>query len=104
MRATICLPTYNELENLERWSTRSHRCCGTATGCSSSTTPRPTEPGSWPTVWRRKRVREVLHRPRKEGLGPAYKAGFREALAAGAELILEMDCDFSHDPADVRYG
>ena len=44
---------------------------------------------------------DVLHRPRKEGLGPAYLAGFRRALAAGAELIVEMDCDFSHDPADV---
>src|ERR671919_2522683 len=43
----------------------------------------------------------VLHRPRKEGLGPAYVAGFRRALADGAELVLEMDCDFSHDPADV---
>jgi dolichol-phosphate mannosyltransferase len=42
---------------------------------------------------------EVLHRPRKEGLGPAYIAGFRRALAAGAGLILEMDSDFSHDPA-----
>jgi len=42
---------------------------------------------------------EVLHRPRKEGLGPAYLAGFRRALAGGAELVLEMDCDFSHDPA-----
>jgi dolichol-phosphate mannosyltransferase len=42
---------------------------------------------------------EVLHRPRKEGLGPAYVAGFARALAEGAELILEMDSDFSHDPA-----
>lgn len=41
----------------------------------------------------------VLHRARKEGLGPAYIAGFRRALAAGAGLILEMDSDFSHDPA-----
>ena len=44
---------------------------------------------------------DVLHRARKEGLGPAYLAGFRRALADGAELVLEMDCDFSHDPADV---
>jgi dolichol-phosphate mannosyltransferase len=44
---------------------------------------------------------DVLHRPRKEGLGPAYLAGFRRALADGAERILEMDCDFSHDPKDV---
>jgi len=43
----------------------------------------------------------VLHRARKEGLGPAYVAGFRRALADGAELVLEMDCDFSHDPKDV---
>jgi dolichol-phosphate mannosyltransferase len=43
----------------------------------------------------------VIHRDRKEGLGPAYLAGFRRALAEGAELVLEMDCDFSHDPADV---
>jgi dolichol-phosphate mannosyltransferase len=41
----------------------------------------------------------VLHRERKEGLGPAYIAGFLEALAGGAELIVEMDADFSHDPA-----
>jgi dolichol-phosphate mannosyltransferase len=44
---------------------------------------------------------DVLHRERKEGLGPAYRAGFRKALADGAELLLEMDCDFSHDPNDV---
>jgi dolichol-phosphate mannosyltransferase len=41
----------------------------------------------------------VLHRPHKEGLGPAYIAGFRRALAADAGLVLEMDSDFSHDPA-----
>jgi dolichol-phosphate mannosyltransferase len=42
---------------------------------------------------------DVLHRPHKEGLGPAYIAGFRVALANGAGLILEMDSDFSHEPA-----
>jgi dolichol-phosphate mannosyltransferase len=40
-----------------------------------------------------------LHRPRKEGLGPAYIAGFRRALAEGAGLVVEMDADFSHEPA-----
>ena len=44
---------------------------------------------------------DVLHRAAKEGIGPAYLAGFRRALADGAELVLEMDCDFSHDPRDV---
>ena len=43
----------------------------------------------------------VLHRPAKRGLGPAYVAAFREALAGGAELIAHMDADFSHDPADL---
>ena len=41
----------------------------------------------------------VLHRTGKEGIGPAYRAGFQRALAAGAQRIVEMDCDFSHDPA-----
>jgi dolichol-phosphate mannosyltransferase len=44
---------------------------------------------------------EVLHRPAKRGLGRAYRAGFERALAGGAELVLEMDADFSHDPADL---
>lgn len=44
---------------------------------------------------------EVLHRPTKEGLGPAYLAGFERALGGDASLVLEMDADFSHDPADV---
>jgi dolichol-phosphate mannosyltransferase len=44
---------------------------------------------------------QVLHRERKEGLGRAYLAGFAVALDGGADLVLEMDSDFSHDPADV---
>jgi dolichol-phosphate mannosyltransferase len=43
----------------------------------------------------------VLHRPEKQGLGRAYLAGFGVALEEGADLILEMDSDFSHDPADL---
>jgi dolichol-phosphate mannosyltransferase len=45
---------------------------------------------------------EVLHRERPQGLGPAYLAGFAHALERGAGLVLEMDADFSHDPADVE--
>jgi dolichol-phosphate mannosyltransferase len=44
---------------------------------------------------------ETIHRARKEGLGPAYIAGFTRALAGGAELVAQMDADFSHDPADL---
>ena len=43
-----------------------------------------------------------LHRESKEGLGRAYVAGFARALEMGAERIVQMDCDFSHDPADVK--
>ena len=44
---------------------------------------------------------EVLHRAGKDGLGRAYLAGFEHAMRGGAELLLEMDADFSHDPSDV---
>lgn len=44
---------------------------------------------------------ELLPRTAKEGIGPAYRAGFRRALAGGAALVVQMDADFSHDPQDV---
>jgi dolichol-phosphate mannosyltransferase len=44
---------------------------------------------------------EVLHRPAKAGIAAAYVAGFRHALAAGADLVVQMDADLSHDPADL---
>lgn len=44
---------------------------------------------------------EVLHRSEREGLGPAYLAGFEYALGGGAAFVMEMDADFSHDPADL---
>jgi dolichol-phosphate mannosyltransferase len=44
---------------------------------------------------------EVLHREVKEGLGPAYLAGFERALSQGADRVIQMDADFSHDPADL---
>jgi dolichol-phosphate mannosyltransferase len=43
----------------------------------------------------------VLHRSEKSGIGPAYLAGFRHALEHGAGYVMEMDSDFSHDPADL---
>ena len=44
---------------------------------------------------------EVLHRTKKEGLGPAYVAGFKRVLGRGADQVVQMDGDFSHDPADL---
>jgi dolichol-phosphate mannosyltransferase len=102
MRVTICLPTYNERENLEPMLRalggvlpEDARVLVVDDSSPDGTGQLADElAAELPFV-------EVLHRPRKEGLGPAYLAAFRQALAGGAELILEMDCDFSHDPQDV---
>jgi len=98
-RATVCLPTYNERENLEPML----RALGDANvrvlvidDNSPDGTGRLAD-----RLAQELDYVDVLHRPRKEGLGPAYIAGFRQALADSAERILEMDCDFSHDPKDV---
>jgi dolichol-phosphate mannosyltransferase len=99
MKATVCLPTYNERENLERVVRRlgQHDVSVLVVDDNS-----PDGTGRIAD-----RLAEeldyvsVLHRERKEGLGPAYLAGFRRALADGADVILEMDCDFSHKPEDV---
>jgi dolichol-phosphate mannosyltransferase len=97
--AVICLPTYNERENLESML-RALAPLGVRVLVIDDSSPDGTG-----EIADRLAVEldfvSVLHRERKEGLGPAYLAGFHRALAEGAEYILEMDCDFSHDPADV---
>jgi dolichol-phosphate mannosyltransferase len=99
LRATVCLPTYNERENVERM-VRALQGLGVAVLVIDDNSPDGTGDIADRLAEEFDGV-SVLHRPRKEGLGPAYLAGFRRALDEGAELILEMDCDFSHDPADV---
>ena len=105
MRLVICLPTYNERANLEPIA---RRLGGVLAGLAA--TPRvlvidDSSPdgtgeladrlsGELPFL-------SVLHRSRKEGLGPAYIAGFTLALEQGAERIVQMDADFSHDPDDL---
>ena len=99
MRATVCLPTYNERENLEPMV----RALGerdVSVLVIDDNSPDGTGELADRLAGEHDYV-SVLHRPRKEGLGPAYLAGFQRALADGAELILEMDCDFSHNPGDV---
>ena len=100
MKAVVCLPTYNERENLERMRARRSPTKGVSVLVIDDNSPDGTGELADRLAAEHDHV-EVLHRPRKEGLGPAYLAGFRRALAEGAELVLEMDADFSHDPADV---
>jgi dolichol-phosphate mannosyltransferase len=102
MRATVCLPTYNERENLEPMLRRLREVLrdGDRVLVIDDASPDGTGELADRLAGELAFV-DVLHRSRKEGLGPAYLAGFRRALADGAELVLEMDCDFSHDPADV---
>jgi dolichol-phosphate mannosyltransferase len=100
VRAIVCLPTYNERENLEGIV----RALGDQE-VSVLVIDDNSPDGTGELADRLARELdyvEVLHRNAKEGLGPAYLAGFRQALTDGAELILEMDADFSHDPGDVR--
>ena len=103
MRAVVCLPTYNERENLEPMVRALQEQLDTTRDrvlVIDDNSPDGTGEiadrlaASLPWV-------EVLHRPAKEGLGPAYIAGFHHALAGDAQLVLEVDCDFSHDPKDV---
>jgi dolichol-phosphate mannosyltransferase len=101
-RTTVCLPTYNERENLEPMITALLERVGPDDRVLVIDDSSPDGTGALADRLAADQPRvQVLHRERKEGLGPAYLAGFRRALSAGAELILEMDCDFSHDPDDV---
>jgi dolichol-phosphate mannosyltransferase len=102
-RAVVCLPTYNERENLEAMVQALGEVLDTSRDgvlVIDDSSPDGTGDIAVELAERLPWV-SVLHRERKEGIGPAYIAGFRRMLAEGAELILEMDCDFSHDPADV---
>ena len=100
MTAVVCLPTYNERENLERML---HALAGKGVEVLVIDDNSPDGTGRLADrLAAELGFVSVLHRERKEGLGPAYLAGFRHALADPAvELVLEMDADFSHDPADV---
>ena len=98
-QAVVCLPTYNERENLEPML-RALGDKGVRVLVIDDNSPDGTGELADRLAGELDHV-DVLHRERKDGLGPAYLAGFRRALAGGAELVLEMDCDFSHDPNDV---
>ncbi len=98
----VCLPTYDERENLEPMLRALGEVLGPGDRVLVIDDSSPDGTGELadrlaaelPYV-------DVLHRERKDGLGPAYIAGFRHALATDALLVIEMDCDFSHNPKDL---
>jgi dolichol-phosphate mannosyltransferase len=98
--AWLVLPTYNEAENLEDFveAVRAMLPASARIRVVDDNSPDGTGEIADRLAAQHEQV-SVLHRQLKEGLGPAYIAGFRHALAAGAGLVLEMDSDFSHDPA-----
>ncbi len=104
MNLTIVLPTYNEAQNLpEMVRTLLALPLQVRAQVLVVDDNSPDGTGSVADELARQHpdAVRVLHRRHKEGLGPAYVAGFSRALADGADLILQMDCDFSHRPEDI---
>jgi dolichol-phosphate mannosyltransferase len=103
--AWLVLPTYNEAENLERIVRAALPELASAASEPHVLIVDDGSPDGTGDIADRLAAElpevEVLHRTAKEGLGRAYLAGFERALASGADLVLEMDADFSHDPRDL---
>ncbi|MGZ4201701.1 MAG: polyprenol monophosphomannose synthase [Thermoleophilaceae bacterium] len=102
----LVVPTYNEAENLESLVQAATKAMRKASpeGFVMLVVDDNSPDGTGELADRLAAEREelrVLHRPAKGGLGPAYLAGFGQALAGGAGYVLEMDADFSHDPEDL---
>ena len=104
-RVAVCLPTFNEAENVGLMLDAllavfaEHQINGHVLVIDDSS------PDGTAAI-AEERGRDdpriaVLRRPRKEGLGLAYRDGFRRVLDDGAEVVVQMDCDFSHDPEAV---
>ena len=101
MKGIVVVPTYNELQNidslLEALLALPDRVHVLVVDDGS-----PDGTGARVDDWVRREARVgIIHRPRKMGLGTAYKAGFSRALSEGFEAMIEMDADFSHRPAYV---
>ena len=98
----VVLPTFNEAETLGPLSAAVLAAAPEGTGILVVDDASPDGTGELADrLAAADRRIDVLHRSEKLGLGPAYVAGFAWALASGAERIVQMDADFSHDPADV---
>jgi dolichol-phosphate mannosyltransferase len=103
--AWLILPTYDEAENIERLVRAALPQLASAAPEHHVLVVDDGSPDGTGEIADRLAAEfdevEVLHRTAKEGLGRAYLAGFQHALARDAEFLLELDSDFSHDPADL---
>jgi dolichol-phosphate mannosyltransferase len=98
MKKVVCIPTYNEKENVERITEAVlAQDPGIEVLVVDDNSPDGTGAIADGMAAANPRV-HVLHRAGKEGLGPAYRAGFRRAIEMGADLVVQMDADFSHPP------
>jgi len=102
----LILPTYNEAENIEAIVTAAGQVLERAApaGFRVLVVDDGSPDGTGQIADRLSTEHDwaaVLHRAEKTGIGPAYLAGFRYALDHGAGYLMEMDSDFSHDPADL---
>jgi dolichol-phosphate mannosyltransferase len=101
----LVVPTYNEAQNLEPFVRKVLPLLASAANEHRILIVDDSSPDGTGEIADRLAAEldsvEVLHRPGKDGLGRAYAAGFEQALAKGAELVVQMDADFSHDPEDV---
>lgn len=96
---TVVVPTYNEAENISGIA-EAVLALGYRVLVVDDNSPDGTGNIAARVAESNQRM-DVLHRTSKQGLGPAYVAGFSKALAGGAELIAQMDADFSHNPDDL---
>jgi dolichol-phosphate mannosyltransferase len=101
----LIVPTYNEAENLEPFVRKVLPRLASAAGEHRVLIVDDSSPDGTGEIADRLAAEldavEVLHRAEKDGLGRAYAAGFERALAEGAELVMQMDVDFSHDPRHI---
>ena len=98
-QVTVVVPTYNERENLPHLAAavllHGYRLIVVDDNSPDGTGDLADELAAGTAGF------EVIHRPSKQGLGPAYGQGFRQALDGGGRIVVQMDCDFSHSPSDI---
>lgn len=103
-KVIVVIPTYNEADNLPGLIAELHALAIPALSVLIVDDNSPDGTGRVADLLaeRLPGVVQVSHRPEKQGLGRAYVAGFTQALAAGADFIIQMDADFSHPPLAIK--